>query len=227
MPDAVSGPLIVPSSLVVGTTTLADMRQCVRRGIRDDDRQMVPTADVDFWLNEGYLDLCSRLRLVQTEFSGTTTSTGTIPFPADYVETVHLEIGTTPLQEATDDVFESYQQFNGTPAVTLYRYFGTNIETYPVKASAAYTIRYVGKPTKLINDADAFTSLPSELEVRLCRYARAQAHYILGDTSDADREMEVYSRGLPDYPRAMNRRGIGPNQLVPQQSYFDNPDAWE
>jgi hypothetical protein len=227
MPDSVSGPLVVSELPGVsgGTAfgaTLEQLRACVRMGIRDDGMQFIPDGDIDFFLNEGYLDLTSRLRLYKKEFSGTTTSTGTIPFPADYIELTSLAIGTQSLQEATDVVFDSYRVPSGVPPITLYRFFGTNIETYPVQASTAYTIRYVARPPKLTVDSDIFMYLPAEMETRLCSYGRAQARWLMEEPEIADRYMEVYLRGLPDVPRAAHRWGNGPDQLTPQASYFDS-----
>ena len=219
MPAAISGPLVAEVTLP-STTTLAKMKACVYRGIRDSDMEFAPPGDIVAYINEGYLDLCSRLRLVQKEASGTTTAAGLIPFPSDYIELDTIQIGTQDLQEATDVVFDSYKVPGSTPPVTLYRFWGTNIETYPAQESVAYTLRYVGQPTELANDSDLFTYLPKELEIRVCRYARAQVHATMHEQDQADREMEVYLRGLPDYPRAAHRLGIGPDQLTPQASYF-------
>lgn len=227
MPSAVSGPLVIPQvPAAPGTATLAQIRNCVRRGLRDDDGEFITSGDADFYINEGYVDLCTRLRLLKVEFSGTTTSTGTIPFPTDYVELTTIQIGTQSLQEATDAVFDSYRVNSGVPPITFYRMFRTNIETYPVQASKAYTIRYVARPPKLASDTDVFTHLPQELEIRVCRYARAEANFLMGDDAQGQRNMDVYLRGLPDLPRAAHRWGNGPDQLTPQTSYFET-DAWE
>lgn len=197
------------------------MRNCVYRGLRDDDRQMITPGDADFYINEGYVDLCTRLRLVKVQFSGTTTAQGTIPFPTDYVELDTIAIGTQNLQEATDAVFDSYRIPGGVPPLTLYRFFQTNIETYPVQASTAYTIRYAARPPKLAADTDVFTYLPPEMEIRVCRYARAEALHTMGEDTQGARNMDIYLRGLPDLPRAAHRWGNGPDQLTPQASYFD------
>lgn len=204
-------------------STLAGLTTQVYMGLRDSDQNFFTEAQVWNYLNEGYLDLATRLRLLRLEVSGTTASDGTIPFPADYVGFGSLVIGTIALAEVSSDIFDSYLIPSDTPEITLFRFFGTDIETYPTDdtASAAYTLRYIALPPKLDAGTDEFTYLPPELDRRLVAYARAQCRFVEGDVNEADRLMQTYESGIPDTPRAMSRWGRGPDSLVPMPGYFD------
>jgi len=204
---------------------ISDLITQVYMGLRDTDQTFFTPTQVGNYLNEGYLDIASRLRLLRSEVTGTVGTDGTIPFPADYVEFLSLTIGSLFLAEVSNQVFDSYSTTGDTPAATIYRFFGTNIETYPTTdtASASYTLRYAALPPKLdvASTTATFTYLPGELDRRIVAYARAQCRYLDGDTGEADRLMSTYERGLPDEPRAMARWGRGPDSLVPEPGYFD------
>jgi len=179
---------------------------------------------VDHFLNEGYLDISSRLRLLKAETTGTTTATGTIPFPTGYIEVESLWLGTTLTVEVPDDVFDSYKIPAIVPDSIIYRIFNGNFELYGDSTeieSTAYTLRFVKIPTKLSIDTETFTALPAELEVRLANYARAHLRWLGGDFDDGDRYMEIYRSGLPDYPRSQYRTGKGPSQFTPAPGVFD------
>ncbi len=219
----VLGPLVVTDVTPQSTaSTLGSLVQKVYSGLREDLRSFVTKQAIVDFLNEGYMDLALRLRLVHKTDAGTTTSTGTIPFPADYFETQNLEIGSLDLGEVSDGVFESWKVPGDFPGgVTLFRYFGTNIETYPAAVSTAYTHRYHARPPLLTADSDVFTYLPPELEQRLISYARGQCHYLQDEPDIGDRYMGLYQTGLPSVPRVSGRWGKGPRTLVPAASPFE------
>lgn len=226
----VQGPLIIPTLPGAGSpsynSTLKQLRDRVYFTLRDSDRQFAMPEMIDYWLTEGYLDICSRLRLNKAEVTGSTTSTSTIPFPTSYIEVDNegLSLGTVVAMEVTSDQFDSYAIPNNTVDYIIYRVFNGNLELYSTSlttASTPYKLRYVKVPTKPSLDTDVFSALPAELEVRLINYARAHARYMSGDMDDGDRYMAIYRAGIPDYPRASQRFGHGPAQMVPMPGVFD------
>jgi len=227
---SVTGPLIIPTLPAAGSpsynSTLKQLRDRVYMTLRDSDHQFMTPEMIDYFLTEGYLDICARLRLNKAEVSSTTTSDSKIPFPTGYIEVDQegLTLGTRIASEVTSDQFDSYAVPGNTVDYIIYRIFNGNIELYSTSlttANTAYKLRYVKIPTKPSVDSDVFSVLPAELEVRLVNYARAHARYVSGDMDDGDRYMAIYRAGIPDYPRASQRFGHGPAQMVPMPGVFD------
>ncbi len=220
------GPLIIPTLPVTTQTfnsTLLQMRNKVYMGLRDDSQQFITPGMVNEFLNEGYLDLCARLRLSQATATGSSSATdGTVTLPTDFIEPTTFSMGAVPLQEATNDLFDSYALVGVAPSTVFYRFYNNKIETYPQQKNVAYILKYTQVPTRLINDTDVFADLPAELEIRLVHYGRGQCRYIEGDQADGDRYMAIYNAGIPSVPRAAFRFGRGPNELVPASGVFDD-----
>lgn len=120
-----------------------------------------------------------------------------------------------------DGVFESWSEPGGTPYVNLARSFNNQIETYPVQASADYTLRYVARPTTMVQLTDQPTSLTPELCDRLWRYAASLAKSREGEAQEAQTYMDEYLEGLPGRPRVAHRMRPASVSLIPQPGPFD------
>lgn len=218
--EAVAGAAGVGGA-VSGLCTLDELLDNTFAVLRDTERSFVTEAEVTTWLNKAYLDLNARLRLKQTKLDGTTTSTGTIAFPSDFIEMISLWFGTVPVTIVDDGVFESWSIPGSTPYVNLARAFNNNIETYPIQVSTAYTLRYVARPTLMVSLTDQPTSLTPELCDRLWRYAASLAKSREGEPQDAQTYMDEYLEGLPGRPRVAHRMRPAPVSLIPQPGPFE------
>lgn len=203
--------------------TFLDLREQVFGLTRDTERLFVTENMVNNWLNEAYLDINARLRLLQAEATGTTDSNGFIPFPSDFVEMITLWIGDNPAFVVDDTVFESYSE----PGLItlqdkiLVRAFSSNFETYPATNGLDYTLRYVARPTLMVEDEDQPTAITPELCPRLWKYAIAEARRKEGETQDAEMYMNEYLEGLPGRPRVQHRMRPAPVSLLPEPGPFD------
>ena len=185
-----------------GLPTLAQLRARVYAPLRDDERSFVEPWFVDQLLNEGYNDLVARLRLKPTEVSSTTSATGTITVPSDFIEVIDLWQGTLPINFVTDPTFQFFAVPVQMMDSILARMDGPNtIETYPVQVSKAYTLRYAARPTEMLLDADTPSSISKELCPRIINYARAYAKWQEGMEDEGNRYMALYEQGLPAAPR--------------------------
>ena len=210
-------------SAVPGLCTLYDLREYVFDFLRDTDRVFITEAMVAAWINEAYLDLNARLRLKQLELSSTTSSTGTFSAPTDFVEMISLWFTDVPATLADDTVFESYSE----PAihsldndVVLVRFFAGTFETYPIQATQGYKLRYVARPTLLVEAADQPTAITPELCVRLKKYALSMGYQKEGEGNLSAAAMAEYLEGLPGRPRVGHRMRPAPVSLIPQPGPF-------
>jgi hypothetical protein len=193
--------------------------------LRDSEKSFVSDTSVGDWLNEAYLDLVARLRLLEKEATGTTGAGGTLALPADFLELTSFDVADVNgnyyrARFSDNDVFDSWRLDEDEPEAQLARIFNGTIETYPVAASVGYVLRYVYKPTALSAGGD-IPAIPEELHVRLVNYARAHAKYQEGELDEGDRYMAMYTEGLPGAPLTSHRLRPGPFDLVPQPGYFD------
>lgn len=220
------------------TNTTQNLIDDVRAVIRDTDGNFVADTDILMWLNEAYLDLGARLRLFRAETTGTLDSEGTVAVPNGFIELVYATVqerdedtAQTKIDFVDDVVFDSYRLSGdpgttdnpGTatwPGVVIGRIFAGTLETFPVCASQAYTLRYVYTPDEL-DVSGSNPASPAELDIRLVNYARAHAKYKEGELPEGDRYMRLFAEGLPTQPRAMMRERPGPSALTPAPSYFD------
>lgn len=206
---------------------LTALQNDVYAALRDSERVFIDATTVTSWLNEAYFDLCARLRYPEVTGTGTTSATGTIALPADFVEAKRLYAtnadGTEEVLTWVDsDVFLSYSLTGDNPlGGGIFRIWDDTIETYPALESQAYTLEYTGQPTQLSSGTDKPTDLPPELHMRLVQYARGLAKYAEGEMQEGDRYMQQYERGLPDLPRAGWRRVAGPITLIPSPTIVD------
>ena len=209
-------------------STLQSLKRRVYAVLRDSEKSFVEDQEVEDLLNEAYLDLTARLRLLRKEATGTTTATGTITLPTDYIEMVWLSVLPTVTSEyqehvewADDRVFDSWRLPGDTPESLLARIFNGTIETYPVAASCAYTMRYVYKPTALDSAADE-PSIPEELQVRMVNYARGHTKYKEGEIDEGDRYLALYEQGLPSSPMSSHRERPGPINMTPAPGWAED-----
>jgi hypothetical protein len=54
--------------------------------IRDTDKQFVTSTEVKPWINQGYLDLAARLKVLRPDSTGTVGADGDVDCPADFTE---------------------------------------------------------------------------------------------------------------------------------------------
>ncbi len=208
--------------------TLEQIRNRVYSVIRDSDKAFVIPESVDDWVNEACLDVAIRLQLTKQQTTGTTSATGTIALPADFVKSLTLtallsssDAEQTRIEFVDDDIYDSWRLAEATPPAGAFgRIFGSNIETYPNVVSMAYTLRYLYAPATLDSNADV-PDLPVEQHIRLVNYARAHAKYQEGELDEGDRYMGLYQAGLPAPPSSYSRQHPGPFSLTPAPSYWD------
>lgn len=201
--------------------TFLEMQTSTFAVLRDSERAFVTLAEVKEWLNEGLLDLCARLRLKQTRATGTTSSTGTITLPDEFLENMSLWIDGAPVNFVDDSVFESYSEpASTTPYALLGRVFDGAVETYPSQISADYEWRYVKRPTELSADGDQPSDLTPELARRVINFARAEAKLKEGEESEYAIYRGRYEEGLPGQPRVAMRMRPGPVNLIPESGPF-------
>lgn len=210
-----------PSGSVSGLCTLTELIENTFAVLRDSERSFVTEPEVIGWLNKAYLDINARLRLKQTKATGTTASDGTIDFPSDFIEMISLWFSGVPVAVVDDAVFESWAEPGSIPFVNLARAFNNKIETYPVQANAAYTLRYVARPALMVAATDQPTSLTPELCDRLWRYAASLSKSREGETQEAQTYMDEYLEGLPGRPRVAHRMRPASVSLIPQPGPFD------
>lgn len=201
--------------------TLTNLQDDVYAALRDSERVFIAAASVTSWLNEAYFDLCARLRLPEVTGTGTTSATGTIALPADFVEPKRLYVNDVMLTWVDRDVFLSYKLNGETPKVTIFTIWADTIETYPAAESQSYSLEYTGQPTQLSAGGDTPDSLPPETHMRLVQYARSLAKMAEGELEEAAMFMQQYERGLPDLPRAGYRSIGGPVSLIPIPNIID------
>ena len=182
--------------------TLAKLRSLVYAVLRDDERSFVEPWFVDAMLNEAYIDLVARLRLKPTEATGTTSATGTITVPTNFIELIDLHVGTVFIPFVPDPTFQFFAVPGQTLDSTIARMDGqSTIETYPAEVSQAYTLRYAARPVEMLSDGDAPSDISRELVPRIVHYARAHAKWQEGMQDEGDRYMALYEQGLPTQPR--------------------------
>lgn len=182
--------------------TLTRMRSLVYAVLRDDERSFVEPWFVDAMLNEAYIDIVARLRLKPTEVSSTTSSTGTITVPLDYIELIDLWIGTNKVDFIPDPTFQFFAVPGANIDTIIARMDGqSTIETYPAQASKAYTLRYAARPEEMVGEQDAPTAISRELVPRIVNYARAHAKWQEGMEDEGAKYMALYEQGLPVAPR--------------------------
>lgn len=206
---------------------LLQLRELVYVPLRDNERSFVEPWFVDAMLNEALLDLNARLRIRQQVDTGTTSSTGTIPYPSDIVEVMGLwvtdaDLNYQPLQFVTQDTFNSWSKpGNNTPAAYLARVFGATIETYPALELQSYRLEFVGRPAPLALETDRPTDIHPELTPRLVAYAQAKAKWQEGEVEEGNQYMAMYEAGLPGPPRMLNAIHPEPLLFVPEPGPFD------
>ena len=221
----------IPQSSPINSTQLKNLmqlRELVYVPLRDTERTFVKEWFVDACLNEAYLDLNARLRLKVLRLEGTTSSTGTIPIPTDYVEKVGLWITGTddqsiPLQFVSDGVFTSWSMESGgnTPFAYLVRPFGAVFETYPVLAGYDYRLDYVARPASMADDDDKPDWIHPEMTPRLVAFAIAKAKWQEGEVEEGNQYMAQYEAGLPGSPRMLGAKHPQPLTMIPEPGPFD------
>lgn len=188
--------------------------------LRDESRSFVTNDDVLDWLNEAYFDLNARMRFLRSEALGT--ASGDITFPADpaVLEILSLRLGTDDVDFVDDDVFNSWSDDGATPANTLGRVFERVIQLYPSPTASDYTLRYVREPTQLVEDTDV-PELPEHLQVKLIRYAQAQAFLKMDQSNEFTAFLGMYEQGLPPPPGVAKPINPGPLQVSYEKGPFD------
>lgn len=226
MPEGV--PAVTETSGVL--KSLAQLRELVYVPLRDGERTFVEPWFVDAMLNEGFLDLNARLRITRDVATGTSSASGVITVPTDFVEETDLWFDDPAIQPefTSDGVFNSYAKRGAsTPGVYLARVFGATIETYPAIASAAYTLEYVARPPLMEQDTDTPVGLLPEMTPRLVAYAVAKAKWQEGEQEEGNQYMAMYEAGIPGSPRMTNYLRPAALTMFPAPGPFDSlPRDW-
>lgn len=203
---------------------LEQLRALVYVPLRDNERDFVEPWFVDAMLNEAYLDLNARLRIKRKTATGSSSASGVITIPTDFVEEIDLWFDDPAIQPefTSDGVFNSYAKRGfSTPVHYLARVFGNTIETYPEIASAAYTLEYVARPVEMAVDTDTPVELLPEMTPRLVNYATAKAKWQEGEVEEGNQYMAQYEAGLPGPPRMTNYLRPAPMTMFPAPGPFD------
>jgi hypothetical protein len=196
--------------------------------LRDTSKTFVLSTEVKEWLNEAYLDMVARTGLLRKQATGSTSATGTVTLPSDFINMTSFwvasddpSINDEP-EFVRDDIFLSHRNNNTTLDTTIFRIFNGVIQTYPALVSSSYVLEYVYKPPALSAGGDV-PLIPEELHVKLIHYARAHAKWKEGEETEGDRYYSLYNQGLQPVPAdAARRENPGPFDLVPIPDYWDS-----
>lgn len=201
-------------------STFGAMKQSVFSVLRDSEKAFVTDSEVGEWLNEAYTDLSARMRLLKKTETGTTSGTGTISLPTDWLELAVLTINTDVPTFVSQDLFRKYANRDESLDTTIAIIWNGVIETYPARTSETYTMQYYYQPDPMTNQSDV-PLLPPELHTRLVHYARGMAKLKEAEIEEANIYMGWYERGLPDMPRGWIRENPGPVDLVPEDTGWE------
>lgn len=202
---------------------LGQLRELSYVPLRDGQREFIEPWAVDTWLNEAYFELNARLRIKRLVATGTSSASGVITVPADFVEETDLWFTNPAIQPefTSDGVFNSYAKRGASPSNYLARVFGATIETYPVIASAAYSLEYVARPAAMSADTDKPVELSPEMTPRLVNYVIAKAKWQEGEVEEGNQYMAQYEAGLPGPTRMLNYLRPAPLTMFPVSGPFD------
>lgn len=206
---------------------LRELRDRVFTVLRDTSREFVTNDDVDDWLSEAYVDVNARYRYLRAESTGTTTGDITMPTSPRVLEVLKLKVGTAEVEFTDDEVFDSFVDHGATPSNSgvLGRVFEGVIELYPAPVDAAYTLRYIREPVPLTGD-DQSPELPEHLQVKMIRYAQAQAFLKMDQASEFSAYYALYEQGLPSPPGIVKPINPGPFVVTFEKGPFDlDPEA--
>jgi len=218
---------------------LAELQKAVYSPLRDPNRTQTDPDDVIDYLNDAYVDIATRLELLQTEKSGTTSAGFTIDIPdgsaADpaFIRILRLKLDTNTDVYFTDAAtWQSHKDQASTPTRTLGRVYNGKIELYPTPATGtAYVLRGVYIPsgttaaTRRLGDPTDIPKLPAHLHRKLVYYAQAQAQLVLGQDVTYDRLMGTYEQGLPEVRAGRPILSPGPDALLVEPGPFDRVTA--
>lgn len=202
---------------------LTELRSRVRALLEDSAGNYIVDGEIDDWLNEAYLDISARERLLHAETSGTT-SGNSIALPSTFVSVISLRLGTTDVHFVDDDLWWAYSDEAADPDTTLGRVFNETIELYPTPTTGtAYKIRYVKKPTALSAGADV-PAIPEELHKKLVFYATSRGKLKEGQEGMSDRYLAMYEEGLSPL-NSRSRVVPGPFNITMQAGPFDTSES--
>lgn len=195
----------------------------MRALLEDSSGTYIADGELEDWINEAYLDIAARERLLTAETSGTT-SGNSIALPDTFVSVITLRLGTTDVQFVDDDTWWAYSDQASSPDTTLGRVFNETIELYPTPSTGtAYKIRYVKKPTALSAGADV-PAIPEELHKKLVFYAVSRGKLKEGQEGMSDRYMAMYEEGLASL-NSRSRVVPGPLFITMSGGPFDTIDS--
>lgn len=193
-----------------------EIREKVYANVRDADRSFIEEGHVDLWIQEGMGDLSTRLNLGQSEKTGTTS--GTISLPADFMEFISLVVDDEVPEFVDRETYRLWEE-EGSPPKTIAQVFGGNIELFPAPSAVAYTLRYWS------SSSDSLTEFHGGLRLRLTNYATYRALMKVRDYTGADRFLRMYESGLPSPNVRGRNQEAGPIQVTPiLDGYFDSAD---
>lgn len=205
---------------------LLELRSRVYSQIRDHDRVFIEAGDVDDWLNEAYVDLASRLDVIEFEVQGLTTGNPSLPFPdvesfPEVLRPMILRLGTEDVEFVDSDTFYAWADVGAIPAHTIAYIFNNVILLHPnPEADIDFVFRYSSSPEPLVNDTDE-PLVPSYMQTKMVRYAQAQAWYKTDEITRGDRALASYEQGLPPVPGGRDKTIPGPVTLMMEPGPFD------
>lgn len=171
--------------------TLVEMRDHARFHIRDAQKRFVTDAMLTGWLNDALADLNARLRLFRKEETGNDPSP--ITAPEDFIELLHLRIGTRDAEIVDIRAFWAASDSSASNRIVA-RVLGDEIQFFPATA-AAWRLHYVARPALLVDNADV-PEIPSQFHGRLVEYAVAKAKYLEREYETGDRFMQLYQADI-------------------------------
>lgn len=211
-------------------STFVQLQDKVYAVIRDPTKTYVLSTEVKDWINEGQLEIATRLRCLDAELSDTfADGTGVEPVPNDFIDIETFRIGTSDVTFVDNETFWETKDQGLTleePVPYIGRIWNKTFEIYPAPAAAtAYRLRYIRTPTTLSGDSDV-PEIPVEWHPQLAYYGAARASLKLNEDANGERYMAMYLEGLPPMrsPRSRNRPGLRAS-VVQGNAFDDDPEA--
>jgi hypothetical protein len=197
---------------------VSEIERRVFSHLRDAGKTFVEYEDFLDWLNDAYVDIVSRLRLIQTEKTGTfADATGILDFSTwdpELVQVDWMRIAGTDVEWRDSDDWNRFSDDGAAPSVILGREYALKLEFTPAPASGtAYTVRYYSSPPALV-ERDETPNIPTHLHRKLVAYCVWQAKLKLGYDDEALTWQADYERNLPEPLRGRLRLRPGGGRWV-------------
>jgi hypothetical protein len=194
--------------------------------IQDSARSYIREDSVIGWLNEAMFDLDARYRVTVKQATGTFTD-NTITLPTGVLDIDFLRVGSQSVDTdfLTDTDFNLLAYGTSQPTISVARRYGTTVEVYPTPdVGTAWTLRYLGEPTALADNADV-PALPTVLHRKMVLFAASEALFQEGNYELGGMKRSDYESDLPMAPAAILRRKEGMASMSLRFGPYDTNDA--